>query len=663
MVDLSHLLAAPAGKDGFVRLVNGHLATGDGRRLRIWGVNVTGAATVPSKDDAAAVAAHFARFGINCVRFHFLDRPAPNGLIDSRRDDTRVLDPAQLDRFDFFVSELKKRGIYTNINLNVGRTYKAGDGVKDHELLGFAKALTYFDPRLLELQREYARQLLTHKNPYTGAEYRREPAVAIVELVNENSIVESWFSDRLLGRGSRKNPGTWTDIPASYEQDLTRLYHSWLARRGLPPEPRLSRAQFASASIERFRREAEFYMELEDSYFQSMRKLLKDELGVRALLVGTSDHNHGASGYPLLRSTSKLDVVDGHVYWQHPRYTVDEVTGRQTGFEITNTPMVDDPLNSTVVELSRSAVAGKPYTVSEVNHPFPNEYAAEGIPILTAYAAFHDWDGIFWYTFEHKDPSEWRPVQPRHFELRPDPVKMTGIAAGALLFLRGDVKPAERTVTRSYTPETVAESIRLQRTQRPYFTPGFPLSLPLLHSVRISGFAGPDSAATSAAEPAPFVSDTGQLNWSKGFVTVNTPRWQALIGRCAARSSARAANLSMRVENGFCAVTLAALDSEPIARARTLLLTTGSRVENTGMKWNASRTSLTDWGGEPTLIEPVQGTILLSGIQGARAVEAVPLSGAALPEAKPLAARKTAEGWTVTIGETATPWYLIRVSR
>lgn len=38
--------------------------------------------------------------GINCVRFHFLDRPAPQGLIDARRDDTRALDPAQLDRLD-----------------------------------------------------------------------------------------------------------------------------------------------------------------------------------------------------------------------------------------------------------------------------------------------------------------------------------------------------------------------------------------------------------------------------------------------------------------------------------------------------------------------------------------------------------------------------------
>jgi hypothetical protein len=37
--------------------------------------------------------------------------------------DGRTLDPDQLDRLDFFIAELKKRGIYTNLNLHVSRTH------------------------------------------------------------------------------------------------------------------------------------------------------------------------------------------------------------------------------------------------------------------------------------------------------------------------------------------------------------------------------------------------------------------------------------------------------------------------------------------------------------------------------------------------------------
>lgn len=51
------------------------------------------------------------------MRFHFLDRLG--ALIPSDRKDTRALDPQALDRLDRFVLELKQRGIYTDLNLNV----------------------------------------------------------------------------------------------------------------------------------------------------------------------------------------------------------------------------------------------------------------------------------------------------------------------------------------------------------------------------------------------------------------------------------------------------------------------------------------------------------------------------------------------------------------
>jgi hypothetical protein len=635
----------------------GHLARPDGHRVRIWGINITGPANLPSHEDAPVYAAHLARFGINCVRMHFLDRPAPSGLIDAARTDTRALDPKQLDRLDFFIAELKKHGIYTDLNLNVARGYKAGDEVPDFELLGFAKALTYFDERLLMLQREYAKQLLTHFNPYTKAEYRNEPAVMLVELVNENSIVESWAANRLLGQNTRKNPGTWSDIPASYEQQLTAMYHAWLARQGLPPEPRLRKQEIATAPVERFRRELKFYMEIEDRYFQGMRSYLKDELGVKPLLLATSDHNHSLSGYPLLNSASRLDVVDGHVYWQHPKY-LEDATGRRNGFEIQNSPMVNDPLHSSVVDLSRSAFAGKPYTVSEVNHPFPSEYSAEGIPILTAYAALQDWDGLFWYTFEHVDPSQWKTRASGHFEIRPDPVKMAEIAAGALMFLRGDVRPAKQTVTRSYSADQVKDSLRLATSERPYFTPGFPLSLPLIHGSRIGSLDGaPTAGWDTPAET--LVSDTGELVWEKGLVTVETDRSQASIGFNQEHPKALR-NLKVEVHNRFSAVVLSSLDGAPITKSKKMLLVAGSVVANTGQQWNEKRTSLANWGATPTVIQPVTGSVTLRNLAGSSKVELTALDGGGCPTGTPRQARHTADGWVVEIGDPATTWYLVK---
>ena len=77
-----------------------------------------------------------------------------------------------------------------DMNLNVGRYYKAGDGVADADQINrnWVKSLSLYDKRIIELEKEYAHNLLTHVNPYTKTEYRNEPAIAIVEILNENGI-------------------------------------------------------------------------------------------------------------------------------------------------------------------------------------------------------------------------------------------------------------------------------------------------------------------------------------------------------------------------------------------------------------------------------------------------------------------------------------------
>ena len=681
-VDLSFLLDAPAGKEGFIRVRNGHLTKPNGERFRIWGVNFTAASCFPSKQNAPIVAKHLARFGINCVRFHFLDSNWAGSLFIEGRDDTRTLDPDQLDRLDYFIAELKRQGIYTNLNLNVGRNYRKGDGVKDYEYLGLAKVVNYFDEPIQTLHKEYARQLLTHYNPYTRSEYRYEPAVAVVELVNENSIVEAWFSDRLLGKNTTRRPGTWSDITAWYANQLTRRYNDWLQKRLSSTEleslrdmagvkadeliPRLTKNEFADAPAKRFHLEAAFYMALEHDYFQAMYRSLKEELGVRALIVGTSDHNHGKTGYPLLASTSQMDIVDGHVYWQHPRYFTDPKTKRRS-FSIRNTPMVNEPFNSTVVQLSRSAVAGKPYTVSETNHPFPNEYACEGIPILAAYAAFQDWDGIFLYTFEHKDPEQWKATMPGHFDIRPDPVRMINLAAGALMFLRADVRPALTTLPRSYSVEQVREGIRSPYSEGSYFTPGFSPCLPLRHATRIVGFDEESGEYPNVRRYSPVVSDTGELAWyysqkEKGLVTVETEKSQALIG-FVKDDQKELKNLSAAVDNAFCSIVLTSLEDRPISNSEHLLLTATARSANTGMTWNEKRTSLSDWGTAPTVIEPVRGKVVLRNLEPLQRIEIIPLDGAGKMIGDPIRARSVKGDFVVQIGRPATVWYLIRIQR
>jgi hypothetical protein len=223
-VDMSFLLDAPAGKHGFVQVKDGHLATGDGRRMRLWGVNITdwspGSRQIPEKADAALWAATLARFGVNCVRFQFLDLKEPRGLIDNKRADTRALDPRQLDREEYFIAELEKRGIYIDFNLLVGRPFNAADGVHDAGALHEgAKGTSLFDARMIELQKEYARELLARRNPYTGRAYTEDPAVALVEINNENALDIGY-----------RAPSPF------YLAELTGMYNRWLATHRTPEQ-------------------------------------------------------------------------------------------------------------------------------------------------------------------------------------------------------------------------------------------------------------------------------------------------------------------------------------------------------------------------------------------------------------------------------------------
>lgn len=655
--DLSFLLDAPAGKAGFIRAEGGHLVKPDGSRIRFWGVHLTdwspGSILLPPKQDIPLWARTLARYGVNCVRLHFLDLAAPRGIIDGTRDDSRSFDPQQIDRLDFLVAELKNRGIYVDLNLNVGRSYKAGDAVPDYDKIRWAKGLILFDPRLIELQKEYARQLLTHFNPYTRSEYRNEPAVAIVEIANENGI----------GIGFRAPT-------AYYEEELTNQYNRWLQQNlsaaqltglrklaGLPADariPRLEPSQVAAAPEDRFRTEVSFYMNIEDQYYRQMNQYLKADLGVKSPVIGTADHAHSSSGYPMLASLTQLDALDGHVYWEHPGSPPP-----------VNTPMVNDPLHSTVVQLSRTALAGRPYTVTETNHPFPNEWASEGIPIIAAYGSFQDWDAIITYTFEPKLAPDWQPYIGDPFDISLDPVRMTEFAAGALMFLRGDVSRAREISERTYSREQVIDSSRLPASERPYFTPGFPLALPLEHGVRIHSLDGPPTARFADLNPADAIaSDTGELSWSgwasgHGIVTIDTDRTQALVG--FARTKRALKNLSAEIDNDFASVTITSLDSRSLSQSGKILLSAAARAANTGMKWNSSRTTLSSQGGSPTLIEPVTGTITLTNLQGATAVTAVALDGAGCEFGDRIRAKQSAAGWTFAIGEPVTTWYVISV--
>ena len=224
--DVSFLNEAPAGKHGFVRARGEHFVDGRDQPIRFWGVNLNFNGVFPSKEQAPLIAARLAKFGFNSVRLHhFEGQAAPNGLWLAPPGKTGTsfpkrpleADPAQWDKLDFFVAELIKRGIYINFNLHVARKVSETEGFAFASALPDKdKGLAYFDEKLEADNREFARLVLTHVNPYTARAYNAEPGVCAVEVDNENSLLAMWLE------------GSLGKFPALYSERLKGRWNDWL---------------------------------------------------------------------------------------------------------------------------------------------------------------------------------------------------------------------------------------------------------------------------------------------------------------------------------------------------------------------------------------------------------------------------------------------------
>ncbi len=213
----------PAGKFGSIKVdANGHFVLGTTRE-RFLGVNITASSTMPSHENAEKIAQRLAKFGVNLVRFHHMDNHfGANSIINYAAGNSRTLDPVNIERMDYFFNQLKLNGIYIDLNLINAREFSAADGLpaeisqlswKQAHVLGFVNDTFH------NLEKEYARNLLTHKNPYTNLTYAEDPAVAFVEINNENGIFQQFYD------------GSLDKWPTLFRTQLVTKWNAWLAAK------------------------------------------------------------------------------------------------------------------------------------------------------------------------------------------------------------------------------------------------------------------------------------------------------------------------------------------------------------------------------------------------------------------------------------------------
>lgn len=208
-----------------IRVKDGHFVDGAGRRVRFVGTNFVATANFTRPEDAPAVAARLHKYGFNIVRLHHMDASWANPSIfgadhDSGKGPNQIVDADSLALLDNLTNEFKKNGVYVDLNLHVARALSPGDGFPDTDKLPeMGKVLAYFEPQFIAQQKEYARQILGHFNLKTGKKWADDPAVALVELNNEDTLIgHAW-------------DGSLQALPPFYRATLEKGWNIFLKAR------------------------------------------------------------------------------------------------------------------------------------------------------------------------------------------------------------------------------------------------------------------------------------------------------------------------------------------------------------------------------------------------------------------------------------------------
>ena len=347
---------------------------------------------------------------------------------------------------------------------------------------------------------------------------------------------------------------------------------------------------------------SDFYISLQDNFFAEMIENLKNTLGVKVPVVGTN-WNVGPGD---LASQSKADYVDNHAYWDHPQFP--GIPWSSTDWKISNTPIVTTKEGTTIADLfAGNAIAGKPYTVSELNDCFPNRYQTESLIFTTAYSSFHDADAIMW--FDYNGGKEWIEDKiSSYFDLHRNSAMMSLMPSCAYAFRNSHISEAKEIIKLNYSKDFI--DLLPENDNYNWMGPElFNHKISLIHEVRNESFNSlqtTDFSSLSTPPVNPYVTDTKEINWNTdGIITVNTSHFIGSSGFLNNFTNYNIGDLEIMAANDFGTITWVSLTKDSLSVSEKSLLTVSSVTQNTGMVWDDIYTFHSNWGSKPTQMKPL----------------------------------------------------------
>lgn len=646
MWDLTGLNEKVAGETGFVRLsADGRsFVRGDGTPIRFWGTVSDGVRFSPENMEEHCK--FLAKRGINMIRLHL---NLPNTSADGRMDQ---LDARELDRTFRFISVAKRHGIYITLSpFWAHMRAPASWGIADYDneqIWG----LMFYNPELQAAYRNWVTQLYTTVNPYTGVALKDEPAIAITQVKNEDSLLFWTFQatrpaqKRIIGQQfAAWAAGKYGSLDAAYAawgnmriegddpgQNVLGFHLIWNLTQPPPANP---------GERQRLADQTEFLARTMYNFYDMVEKHLRS-IGVKSL---TNAMNWKSADPVLLDDAERwsytansLPAVNNYIGGIH----IGENNGYRIdpGHRFTNLTAL---LTPSAFPGNLKQTAGRPMIVTESTWVHPNLYQSEGPFMVAAYFSLTGVDTMYWFASNTPtfltDPRRmfWRVGDSYALDKWSSSTPMLAAQwpAYALAFRKGYIASAEGPVVSEHRSlddlwqrrvPIISESGRFDPNRD---EGAFAVQSPIKQEVdRLAFMVGPvevtydsDPAESTVMDLSAYIdhergvvrSVTGQieLNHKLGVMTVNAPKFQGVAGFLkGAGGTFSTADVTVSSANEYATVGVVPLDDLPIAESRRLLVQVGTTARLSGWTTRAERFR----AGEGEAAAEVEGeTIVATG--------------------------------------------------
>jgi len=616
LLDLRYLNERFAGEHGFIRLTKDDNSFADGRHheIRFWACNGGSMANEFDDKKLDSMARFLAKMGVNLIRYH--------GAINPKGKNTKLndVDTAEARNIWRCVAAMKKQGIYTVIspywpsNGHMGGWIPKEWGIDGYSGNTDLWAVLFFNDKLKDAYKAWVKYLYTTRNPYTGVALKDEPAVAIIQVENEDSD--------LFWTMSGIKPELAKMVGVQYAQWLKNKYGTAkivkdtadllpMYELTLPP---------GHDNQEQVNDQATFYAYKQRAFYDDMVHYYHDVLGCKQLINGSNWRTASQSRLLDLErwTNSGADVIAVNKYFD-PQHK-----GPNSGWRIDPGDFYGAPSalkNPADLPTNLKHVEGHPMMVTESGWNLPNKYQTEGPLLVAAYGGLTGLGAFFWFTptavnYAQLPYFTFLNIQGQHPLNRwstSTPGEMGMFPANALIQRRGYVKEG-RAVLEQRTMNSM-----LNRTIPPIFeeqpfdpnrdfvssnnTDEHKLSALTFLTGQVSTIYGAKKDTVKLLADLPALIDqkkseiksvTGQqaLNYQNGLFILNTPKAKAVSGFLNTQKLFNLNELTIRSDNEYATIELVSMDGLNLDRSKKILLQVGTLFRPTN--WKEEPTTITD---------------------------------------------------------------------